>query len=169
MIKPLLFTALMLNLWACANTENPTGAINPDESERSAAPDFTMETLDHGTFKLSEATGRVVHLFFIGYACPPCMVTAPGIEKDIHLSLSSDSLTVIGIDVWDGSAGQLANFKIQTGVTFPLGLQGSGVGDLYGATNDYNILIDKKGRIAYRQSGTQVDALREKITSLIKE
>jgi hypothetical protein len=31
------------------------------------APDFTYETLDHGTISLSDYRGRVVYLFFFGW------------------------------------------------------------------------------------------------------
>ncbi len=31
------------------------------------APDFTLNRLDGGTFKLSDYKGKVIYLFFVGY------------------------------------------------------------------------------------------------------
>ena len=31
------------------------------------APDFTLQTLDHGTINLADQRGKTVYLFFLGY------------------------------------------------------------------------------------------------------
>ncbi len=169
MIKCFLILTAVTGFIACNKTETPTAADNSEGGDREAAPEFTIETLDHGTFILSQQTGKVVFLYFIGYNCPPCIAAAPLVERDIMQVYDPDQITIAGIDIWDGSVGQLANFKIQTGVTFPLGIQGSAIGTMYGATNDYVVLIDKTGRIAFRQSGVNISVLQENINTLIKE
>ncbi len=162
----LLLAALIL-FQACAN--NGTEPQPGGETDPSVAPDFTIETLDHGTFKLSEQRGKVVYVFFIGYSCPPCIAASPDVEKALRQGYAEDKLAIVGVDVWDGSIGQLSNFRVQTGVTFPLGLNGSGVGGLYGAPNDYSVLIDKNGRKVYETSGANVPALKKKIDELLQE
>lgn len=158
--------SLFFVLQACAN---PGDTSPEDEADPSAAPDFTLETLDHGTFRLAAQRGKVVYVYFVGFNCPPCIAASPEVEKDIVQVYDAGKLTVIGVDVWDGTIGQLANFKIQTGVTFPLGLTGSGVGALYGATVDYSVLINKKGQKVYENSGANISLLKQKIDELLKE
>ncbi|HED10582.1 MAG TPA: TlpA family protein disulfide reductase [Caldithrix abyssi] len=167
-MKTLIFLILaFFSFQACSNPASNTATRG--EIKAAAAPDFTIETLDHGTFKLSGQAGKVVYLFFIGYSCPPCIASSPNVEKQIQKGYSDDDVVVIGIDVWDGTIGQLSNFKIQTGATFPLGLTGSGVGGLYGAPNDYSVLIDQKGRKVYEKAGADVAAIKQKIDELLKE
>ncbi len=163
----LTLITIMLLVQACAR--NSTGPQPGGETDPSVAPDFTVETLDHGTFKLSDQRGKVVYVFFIGYSCPPCISASPDIEMTLRRGYGEDKLAIVGVDVWDGSVGQLSNFRIQTGVTFPLGLNGSGVGGIYGAPNDYSVLIDKSGRKVYESAGANVTALKKKIDELIQE
>lgn len=60
---------------------------------------------------------------------------------------------VLGVDLWNGSAGQLAGFQAVTGATFPLLLNGmSAAGgnlqSLYGTYDNY-IVINKQGIVRY--------------------
>lgn len=60
---------------------------------------------------------------------------------------------VVGIDLWNGSASQLAQFKVQTGATFPLALNGAAAAGgnlevLYGTYDNY-IVLNKQGIVRY--------------------
>jgi hypothetical protein len=60
---------------------------------------------------------------------------------------------VIGVDEWNGTAVQLRSFKNQTGVTFPLLLNGAvatggNFATLYGTYDNY-IVVNKQGIVRY--------------------
>jgi len=60
---------------------------------------------------------------------------------------------VIGVDEWNGTAAQLRSFKSQTGVTFPLLLNGASAtggnfATLYGTYDNY-VVVNKQGIVRY--------------------
>lgn len=85
---------------------------------------------------------------------------------------------VVGIDLWNGSASQLAQFKVQTGATFPLALNGAAAAGgnlevLYGTYDNY-IVLNKQGIVRYHAAlawphGTRyhLDEIRACVDSLV--
>lgn len=164
-----IFVALILFLSACSNTSSGDSAGTGGRNQAMAAPAFTLNAYPSGKISLSDYSGKVVFLYFVGYNCPPCIASAPATQSEIADKYDPSVLQVLGLDVWDGTAGQVANFTTQTGVKYPLLMEASSVGTAYNATNDYAVLVDKKGQIAYSEYGVNISALREKIDQLIKE
>jgi peroxiredoxin len=115
------------------------------------APDFTLQSLDHGEISLSDYNGKVVYLFFLGNGCPPCIGHAPLIETNIYNQYSHEEVQVLGIDIWSGGLPSLQNFKNSTNVTFPLLNAGSSVASsLYDIfRQDVTVIIDQEGLIAH--------------------
>jgi len=136
---------------------------------RETAPAFTLDAYPAGKVSLSDFKGKVVYLNFIGYNCPPCIASALAIQSEIADKYDSARLQVLALDVWDGSAGGVANYQIQTGVKYTLLMKASTVGTAYDAVNDYSVLVDKKGQIAYADFGVNIAAIKDKIDQLIKE
>ena len=59
-------------------------------------------------------------------------------------------MQVVGVDVWNGTPAQLdAIFRLRTGVTFPLLLQGSAVGRAYGLVNEQYAIVDHRGVLRF--------------------
>lgn len=114
------------------------------------APDFTLESLDNGTISLSDYKGKVVYLFFFGYACPFCETHAPDIQSQIYEKYSRDDVQVLGLDIWDGGLSGLASFKATgKGLTFPLLNNASSVKSLYNIPiQDYIVIVNQKGIVA---------------------
>ncbi len=47
-------------------------------------PDFEVNTLGGGTFKLSDQRGKVVFVFLFGNTCPSCKAVGPTVESSIY-------------------------------------------------------------------------------------
>lgn len=65
------------------------------------APDFTAETLDGKTIKLSDLKGKVVILDFWATWCGPCMMAMPHLEELWKKISGRDDVTVLAVCVWD--------------------------------------------------------------------
>jgi len=138
------------------------------------APDFTLESLDHGTQKLSDYKGKIVYLFFLGYGCPPCISDSPYIQSEIYDKYDHEDVQVLGLDVWDGDISGLASFKasVQGGIDFPLLNNAGSVQSLYGIPNQhYTVIVDQDGIVAQvhdnYHNGLNLDESRNIIDQLL--
>ena len=119
------------------------------------APDFTLNSLDGGTFTLSEQTGKLVVIFAFGYNCGYCISAGPGIEKRLADPYTNhENYIILGVDIWDGSAGAVTNFKNTTGMDIPLLLNGSGFATNYNSVQDRLFVIDDEGKLIHRSNNS---------------
>lgn len=142
-----------------------------DDEVGEAAPDFELMALDGSTIKLSDYENKVVVLFFLGNNCPYCKAVAPDVEKDLHADYAGKTdYVILGLDTWDGNSSSLKSFKDNTGVTFPLLLEASGVANDYGTTYDRLVVIDKQGKIAHngtRATTNDLSTVKSKVDDLL--
>jgi len=155
-------------IFGCEKSTEPQ-----EKSDRDLAPDFTLNSTtlnntNNGEISLADFKGKVVYLYFLGYNCPPCIDAAPLTIK-IDESFSEDSLQVLGLDAWDGSISGAANFIIQTGVQYPVLIDAGEVADQYKVIQEYSLLIDKNGRIAYKEFGINMQEIKNTINTLLTE
>lgn len=116
-------------------------------------PDFSMETADGKTVKMSDLKGKVVMLQFTASWCGVCRKEMPHIEADIWKKYKDNkNFALYGIDL-DEPAAKVKEFAKQIPVTYPLALDPKG-GIFYqfaeknaGVTR--NVIIDKTGKIVY--------------------
>jgi hypothetical protein len=85
---------------------------------------------------------------------------------------------VLGVDLWNGNAGQLSSFRTVTGATFPLLLNGASatggnVQSLYGTYDNY-VVVNKQGIVRYHAALTwpagnryHLDEIRGCVDSLV--
>lgn len=123
-----------------------------------SAPDFTLQQIQGGNFTLSNQTGKVVFIFWLGYACPYCKSAAPSISSDIINTFNGRSnFVAIGVDTWNGSKTQVEGFKSQTGLDVNYLMMGSSAAQSWGTTYDRLSVVDKNGKIVFK--GTQGSSL----------
>ncbi len=139
------------------------------------APDFTTETTDGKTVKLSDYKGKVVMLQFTASWCGVCRKEMPHIEKDIWQKHKNNSdFALFGIDL-DEPREKVEKFGKQIPVTYPLLLDPKG-GIFYsyaqkGAGVTRNVIIDKTGKIVYMTrlfKQEEFDEMKSVIEKLLK-
>ena len=140
------------------------------QSVGSAAPNFTLDRLNGGTFTLSDYEGKVVFIFFFGYGCPHCLANGPNTQSGIYELYQGESdFVAIGIDTWDGNSAGVQNFQSSTGVQYPLCLKGSSVEDLYQTTYDRIVVIDKAGIIKFKATSDATSSVVTQAASVIDQ
>lgn len=167
MIKSFLILLILLFALSCSSSSGPD---NDDKliSDRPEAVNFTFSTISGDNFSLSDYTGKVVYLFFLGSYCPICIGNAPG-TVIVDNKYDNSEVQVIGLDVWDGSGSQVVSFISSTGVKYPVLQNASSIQSDYGVRYDYSVLVDKQGRVAYKKEGVNSGELIENINSLLLE
>jgi len=71
------------------------------------------------------------------------------------------------LDYYNGSTTQLNSFKQSTGISFPLGLMASNIGNSYGVRNEWSVVVDQQGIIRYKAFGVNVSAINAIIDNLL--
>ena len=102
----------------------------------TAAPDFTLPTMDGSRFSLREALARgpVIAAFF-KISCPVCQYAFPFLER-IHKAYGNKKAAIVGISQNDKK--DTAAFLKEYGITFPVLLDDTEsypVSNAYGLTN----------------------------------
>jgi peroxiredoxin len=123
--------------------------------EGSKAPDFSLPTLDGGTFSLSdELKTKPVILAFFKISCPVCQYTFPFLER-LHREYGSDKVAIVGVS--QDNKNDTAAFMRKYGVTFPSLLDDPAtykVSNAYGLSNVPSLfLISPEGDIKLSSVG----------------
>ena len=137
----------------CTKEDNAPDNQTPKEEEDNLpiAPAFELQNLDGQKVKLADFKDKVVVLFFFGNNCPSCKNIGPKIESDLNKVYGTNSsFAILGLDQWDGNAASVNSFKSVTGITFPLLQKASATAKAYESTYDRLVVINKKGKIAFR-------------------
>jgi len=116
-------------------------------------PDFEVNILGGGTFKLSDQRGKVVFVFLFGNTCPSCLAIGPSVESSIYQQfMGNEAFVAIGLDTWDSSSGEnsVTGFKNGTGISFPLAIKAGFVASDYSTTYDRFMVIDHDGVLAHK-------------------
>jgi peroxiredoxin len=134
------------------------------------APDFTVETLDGDTVRLSELRGQVVLVNFWATWCAPCRVEMPGFQ-DVWEDYGDDGFTLIGLSVDRGVRSAVVDWVRQREITYPIGFPSGATVQAFGGANvlPTSLLIDREGRIVHRVEGFYAEpALRAAVRRLLE-
>ncbi len=134
-----------------------------------------MVLTDGTKVRLSDLRGKVVMLQFTASWCGVCRKEMPFIEKDIWQKHKGNaSFALFGIDR-DEPLERVEAFAVQTGITYPLGLDpGADIFAKYAERNagiTRNVLVGKDGKIVMMTrlyNEEEFASLCKKIDELLK-
>jgi len=135
--------------------------------EGNEAPDFQLDKLGGGTFKLSDHADKVIYINWFGWGCSTCRAEGESTQKQIADEHSGENFKAIGIDVWDGSSSNVQDFKLRTNINYDLLLKGGSTADAYGATYQYSMVIDQEGIIRWYGRSNQTSSINNTISALL--
>ena len=126
-----------------------TGAV----ATQTAAPDFTLRTMNGPNVRLAEQRGRVVMVNFWATWCGPCRQEMPQLDR-LYQKYRASGFVLLGVNV-DDDARKAGEVAAKLGVTFPVLLDtDKAVSKLYDlSTMPSTVLIDRDGKVRYLHRG----------------
>ena len=104
---------------------------NPLVTKAAPAPDFTLDSLDGKSMRLSDLRGKAVLLNFWATWCGPCKIETPWLVE-LQNQYGSQGLQVIGVEMGDDGKDDIAKFAKDMGVNYPVLFGKEAVGEAYG-------------------------------------
>ena len=95
------------------------------------APDFTLESVDGKSVRLSDFRGKGVLLNFWATWCQPCKIEMPWFAE-LQKQYGPQGLQIVGVAMDDASPKEIADFAKDLGVNYPILVGKEAVGDAYG-------------------------------------
>jgi peroxiredoxin len=142
-----------------ASAAHMTGAI--------LAPDFSLESLDGSSMRLSDLRGKAVLLNFWATWCGPCKIEMPWFV-DFQNQYRSEGLQIVGVAMDDASKDDISKFAKDMGVNYPILIGKDSVGDQYGGVPALpeTFVITRDGKImdkiiGLRDKGEIEDAIKK--------
>ena len=140
--------------------------------EGMLAPDFTVQMFDGKQITLSNERGKVVLVNFWATWCPPCREELTRVESDLIERFKGQKFLFLPISRGEEREA-VADFRMQMGYTFPMGLDPDRkIYDLYASNYiPRNFLINEEGKVVMTSIGytaEEFDTLIAKIESLLQ-
>lgn len=137
-----------------ARTVAVTGA-EAAELTSDIAPDFTAQTLDGQSVRLSDYRGKVVLLNFWATWCPPCVRETPRLVE-VAEQFKDQGLVVVGVNTtYQDDMTKVRQFVGDQGIGYQVLLDSDGaIGEKYPARlMPTTYLIDRDGKIVHTKVG----------------
>ena len=146
----------------------PDAALPPDDAIGRLAPDFELETLDGGRFRLSDWAGHPVVLNFWASWCAPCRREMPVLIR-LQEQYREAGLIVVGVNI-EEARSPAGDFAAEFGINFalPMDFDGAvtrryGIGGTLGPPHTMFLGADGVIRTIFR--GQAPDASFEEATA----
>lgn len=113
------------------------------------APNFELERVRGGTFRLSDQRGKVVVLNIWATWCPPCREEIPdliAIQDEMR-----EQVVVAGVSIDTGDPADVQAFAEEFGINYPVVIDTEKYGPILGIPTTF--LIDASGRLQLKASG----------------
>ena len=141
---------LVVGLRVARRTQHsPVTQMNGD-----VAPDFTLQSLDGKTVRLSDYRGKAVLLNFWATWCAPCKIEMPWFVE-LQKEYGPEGLQIVGVAMDDASPKEIADFAKEMGVNYPVLIGKEAVGDAYGGVQflPESFYIDRNGKVLDKAFG----------------
>lgn len=118
------------------------------------APDFTLQSLDGKTIRLSDLRGKPVVLNFWATWCAPCKIEMPWFVE-LQKKYEPAGVQFLGVAMDDASTKEIAEFTQSMNVNYPILLGKETVGDAYGGVQflPETFYIGRDGKIVDKAFG----------------
>ena len=103
----------------------------PRIAKSTVAPDFSLESLDGKSVRLSDLRGKAVLLNFWATWCGPCKIEMPWFVE-LQNQYGAQGLQIVGVAMDDASKEDIAKFAKSMGVNYPILIGKESIGDQYG-------------------------------------
>ena len=150
-----MVVSLMLVLGFNLARRPPRGTTSAGlQTKNGLAPDFTLQSLDGKTVRLSDFRGKAVVLNFWATWCQPCKIEMPWFVE-LQKQYGPDGLQFLGVAMDDASTKDIADFANSMGVNYPILIGKETVGDVYGGVQflPETFFIDRDGKVLDRIFG----------------
>ncbi|MFZ0418984.1 MAG: TlpA disulfide reductase family protein [Candidatus Sulfotelmatobacter sp.] len=120
----------------------------PHLKQSSVAPDFSLQSLDGKTLRLSDFRGKAVLLNFWATWCGPCKIEMPWFVE-LQNQYAAQGFQIVGVAMDDASKEDIGKFAKDMGVNYPILIGKESVGDQYGGVPALpeSFLIGRDGKI----------------------
>jgi len=149
-----LVVALMLVFGLKMARHSSTGMATGNAQMNGIAPDFTLQSLDGKTVRLSDFRGKPVVLNFWATWCGPCKIEMPWFV-DLQKQYGPAGLQFLGVAMDDASTKDIAEFAESMKVNYPILIGKESVGDAYGGVQflPETFYIDRNGKVVDKAFG----------------
>ena len=146
--------ALALLLASCSRpSSSPTGDLK-SQSERKAAPNFSLKDADGNAVNLADYRGKVVLVNFWATWCGPCEAEIPWFIE-FEKKYKDQGFAVLGVsmddDGWKSVRPYIASHKINYRIMIGSPLVSDQFGDIESLPTSF--VLDREGRIASNHVG----------------
>jgi len=122
----LLLTGAVWIWWSRAPEGATTQGAIPAPQKGFLAPDFSLETAEGGTVRLSDLRGRPVVVNVWTSWCPPCREEMPALQR-VYQDYRDRGVVILGLNsTVQDERGEALAFAAEQGLTFPILLDASG-------------------------------------------
>jgi len=141
-------------LYFATHLNRPSGGHKALTGVATVAPDFTLESLDGKSMKLSDLRGKAVLLNFWATWCGPCKIEMPWFVE-LQKQYADQGLQIVGVAMDDSSKEDIAKFARDMGVNYPVLIGKEAVGEAYGGVPALpeTFFIARDGKIVDRIIG----------------
>ena len=133
-----------------------SGPSTPGITKSGPAPDFTLESLDGKSIRLSDLRGKAVLLNFWATWCGPCKIETPWLVE-FQGQYGKQGLQVVGVEMGDDGKKDIEQFTKEMGINYPVLFGKEAVGEAYGGVPALpeTFFIGRDGRIVGRIIGLE--------------
>jgi len=149
-----MVVALMLVFTFKLARRSLPGVASGTAQTNGIAPDFTLQSIDGKTVRLSDFRGKAVVLNFWATWCGPCKIEMPWFV-DLQKQYGPAGVQFLGVAMDDASSKDIAEFAQSMKVNYPILIGKEAVGDAYGGVQflPETFYVDRNGKIVDKAFG----------------